>query len=128
MILTLLRTEHRRRGPAGAQQSSPKNPLPVTCLGVVWNRVLLETYLVQDRELWMSDDALQRQADIARLHPDLRAAKAALLSAQCAAHRLRLQYRLHDIVSFRKRTSLEPTIESCHSLYRCFPHIASQLR
>src|ERR1700730_1721149 len=68
----------------------------------------------------MSDDALRRQADIARLNADLRAAKVELLSAQCATDRLRLQYRLQDIVSFGERQSLERTIDSVRSLYRFF--------
>jgi hypothetical protein len=84
--------------------------------------------LVEDRELWMSDDALQRQADIARLNADLRAAKVELLSAQCAADRLRLQYRVQDIVSFGERQSLERTIDSVRSLYRFFSQIEAQMR
>lgn len=68
----------------------------------------------------MPEDALKRQADIARLNADLRAAKVELLSAQCAADRLRLQYRLQDIVSFGERQSLERTIDSVRSLYRFF--------
>ncbi len=76
----------------------------------------------------MSDDALQRQADIARLNADLRAAKVELLSAQCAADRLRLQYRLQDIVSFGERQSLERTIDSVRSLYRFFPRSRPKCR
>jgi hypothetical protein len=46
----------------------------------------------------MLDDASSRQAGIARLISDLRAAKVELLSAQCATDRVRLQYSIADIV------------------------------
>ena len=47
----------------------------------------------------MSNDDSRKQAGIARLASDLRAAKIELLSAQCATDRLRLQYSMADIVS-----------------------------
>jgi hypothetical protein len=76
----------------------------------------------------MSDDAIQRHADIARLNADLRAAKVELLSAQCAADRIRLQYRLPDIASFGERQTLERAIDSVRSLYRFFSQIEAQMR
>jgi len=75
----------------------------------------------------MSDDT-NRQSDIARLNADIRAAKVELLSAQCAADRLRLQYRLEDIVSFGERQNLQGTIDSVRSLYRFFSQIEAQMR
>jgi hypothetical protein len=75
----------------------------------------------------MSDDA-HTQSDIARLNADIRAAKVELLSAQCAADRLRLQYRLQDIVSFGERQTLQRTIDSVRSLYRFFSQIEAQMR
>jgi hypothetical protein len=44
------------------------------------------------------------------------------------ADRLRLQYRLQDIVSFGERQSLERTIDSVRSLYRFFSQIEAQMR
>jgi len=60
----------------------------------------------------MSNDEVKRQADIARLTADLRAAKVELLSAQCATDRLRLQYSLQDIVLFGERQTLDRAIAS----------------
>lgn len=76
----------------------------------------------------MFDDALERQADIARLNADLRVAKVELLSAECAADRIRLQYRLQDIASFGERRTLERTIVSVRSWYRFFSQIEAQMR
>jgi hypothetical protein len=75
----------------------------------------------------LPDDA-KRQADVARLIADLRAAKVELLSAQCAADRLRLQYSLRDIVSFGERQTLERTLASVRSLHRFFSQIEDELK
>jgi len=58
------------------------------------------------------NDALKKQAEVARLASDLRTAKIELLSAQCAADRLRLQYSMADIISFGERQALTGAIAS----------------
>ena len=60
----------------------------------------------------MSNDDPQKQAGIARLTSDLRAAKIELLSAQCATDRLRLQYSVSR-PGFVRRT---PNAEVRHRL------------
>jgi hypothetical protein len=76
----------------------------------------------------MLNDESKRQSEIARLSSDLRTAKIELLSAQCAADRLRLQYSVADIVSFGERQSLKGAIASAASLCRFFASIESQVR
>jgi len=73
-------------------------------------------------------DETKRQADIGRLISDLRSAKVELLSAQCAADRLRLQYSVEDIVSFGERQTLEKAIASAHALQGFFAVIEDRLR
>ena len=46
----------------------------------------------------------KKQIDIARLKADLAAAAVEMLSAHCAADRVRLQYSPQDIVAFAERT------------------------
>jgi hypothetical protein len=76
----------------------------------------------------MLNDESRKQAGIARLASDLRAAKIELLSAQCAADRLRLQYSVADIVSFGERQALKCAIASADAVSRFFSSIADQLR
>jgi hypothetical protein len=76
----------------------------------------------------MLDDASSRQAGIARLISDLRAAKVELLSAQCATDRLRLQYSVADIVSFGERQALKGAIASAGALCRFFASIEDQMK
>jgi hypothetical protein len=76
----------------------------------------------------MSNDEPSKQAGIARLISDLRAAKVELLSAQCAADRLRLQYSVADIVSFGDRRTLEGAIASAGSVCRFFGAIQGRLK
>jgi hypothetical protein len=73
-------------------------------------------------------DESKRPADIGRLISDLRSAKVELLSAQCAADRLRLQYSVEDIVSFGERQTLERAIASAHALKDFFAVIEDRLR
>jgi hypothetical protein len=75
----------------------------------------------------LNDDSL-RQAGIARLNSEVRAAKVELLSAQCAADRLRMQYSVADIVSFAERQSLKGAIASADALCRFFASIAEQIK
>jgi len=76
----------------------------------------------------MLNDEPSRQAGIARLISDLRAAKIELLSAQCAADRLRLQYSVADIVSFGERQALKGAIASADALCRFYGSIQEQLK
>jgi hypothetical protein len=76
----------------------------------------------------MLNDESLRQAGIARLISDVRAAKVELLSAQCAADRLRMQYSVADIVSFGERQSLKGAIASADALSRFFASIAEQIK
>lgn len=74
------------------------------------------------------NEALRRQAEVARLSSDLRTAKIELLSAQCAADRLRLQYSVADIISFGERGALKGAIASAGALCRFFPSLENQLK
>jgi hypothetical protein len=76
----------------------------------------------------MLNNESSKQAGIARLISDLRAAKIELLSAQCATDRLRLQYSVADIVSFGERHALQGAIASAGALCRFFGSIEAQLK
>jgi hypothetical protein len=76
----------------------------------------------------MVNDVSGKQAGIARLASDIRAAKIELLSAQCATDRLRLQYSVEDIVSFGERQALKGAIASAGALCRFFSSIEDQLK
>lgn len=76
----------------------------------------------------MSIDESGRPAGIARLASDLRAAKIELLSAQCAADRLRLQYSVAEIVSLGERQTLKGAIASAGALCRFFASLEDQLK
>jgi hypothetical protein len=76
----------------------------------------------------MFNDDSKKQANIARLIADLRAAKVELLSAQCAADRLRLQYSLEDIVSYGERQALMRAIASADALHRFFSQVVAQIK
>jgi len=75
----------------------------------------------------MLKDESSRQAGVGRLISDLRAAKVELLSAQCAADRLRLQYSVADIVSFGEPQTLQSAIASASALCRFFASIQDQM-
>src|SRR6266567_9029198 len=63
----------------------------------------------------------KKQIDIARLKADLAAASVELLSAHCAADRVRLQYSPQDIVAFGERQALKRAIASVEALHDFFP-------
>jgi hypothetical protein len=69
----------------------------------------------------------RKQVDVARLKADLTAASVELLSAHCAADRVRLQYSLKDIVAFGERHSLQRAITSAEALYRFFSQIEAHI-
>jgi len=72
--------------------------------------------------------AAEKHLDVARLKADVAAASVELLSAHCAADRVRLQYSPQDIVAFSERNSLRRAITSAEALYRFFSQIESHLK
>lgn len=66
--------------------------------------------------------------DVARLKADVAAAGIEILSAQCAADRVRLQYSPEDIVAFGERSTLKRAITSSQALYRFFTLIEVRLK
>ncbi len=68
-----------------------------------------------------------REIDIVRLRADLAAASVELLSAHCAADRVRLQYSPQDIVAFGERRALDRAIASAEALHRFFSQIQGQI-
>jgi len=71
---------------------------------------------------------VKRKFDPSRLTADLAAARVELLSAQCAADRVRLQYSVEDIVAFADRQALENAIASAEALCRFFSRLGAQLK
>jgi len=69
-----------------------------------------------------------KQLDVVRLKADLAAAGVELLSAQCAADRVRLQYSPHDIVTFAERNALKRAIASAEALYHFFSQIDTHIK
>jgi hypothetical protein len=76
----------------------------------------------------MLKDESGRPPGVARLISDLRCAKVELLSAHCAADRLRMQYSVADIVSFGERQALKGAIASAGALCRFFASIDEQMK
>lgn len=70
----------------------------------------------------------KKQFDVARLKADVDAAGIEILSAHCAADRVRLQYAPEDIVAFSERNTLKKAITSSQALYRFFSLIEIQLK
>jgi len=70
---------------------------------------------------------LKKQTDIARLKADLAAASVELLSAHCAADRVRLQYSPQDIVAHGERRTLQRAIASAEAVYNFFSQIQAQI-
>jgi hypothetical protein len=69
-----------------------------------------------------------KNIDGTRLKADLAAAGVELLSAQCAADRLRLQYSPHDIAMLGEARMLKRAIASAEALHQFFSQIAGQLK
>ncbi len=76
----------------------------------------------------MLNDEARMRTGVARLVSDLRAAKIELLSAQCAADRLRLHYSVADIVSFGEPHTLKGAIASASALCHFFASLERQMR
>jgi hypothetical protein len=68
-----------------------------------------------------------KQIDIVRLKADLTAAGVELLSAHCAADRVRLKYSPQDIVAFGERRALQRAIASAEALHNFFSQIRAQI-
>jgi len=69
----------------------------------------------------------KKQVDVVRLKADIAAASVELLSAHCAADRVRLQYSPQDVASFAERRALQRAISSSEAIYRYFREIAAHL-
>jgi hypothetical protein len=72
--------------------------------------------------------AVKKQIDMNRLRADLAAASVEMLSAQCAADRVRLQYSLQDIAIFGDPQALKRAIASAESMHNFFSQVAAELR
>ena len=70
----------------------------------------------------------KKQTDVARLKADLAAASVELLSAHCAADRVRLQYSTQDIIAFGDRRGLLRAISSAEALHSFFAELGAQIR
>lgn len=64
--------------------------------------------------------------DVARLKADIAAARIELLSALCAADRIRLRYSPQDIVHFGERSDLKKAFASAGALCRFFSQLEAQ--
>jgi len=69
----------------------------------------------------------KKQIDVVRLKADLAAAAVELLSAHCAADRVRLRYTVREIVTFAEPASLKKTIASVQALHRFFSQIEAHI-
>jgi hypothetical protein len=72
--------------------------------------------------------AVKKQIDVNRLRSDLAVASVELLSAQCAADRVRLQYSPQDIVSFGERQALKRAVASVEALHNFFSQVGAQIK
>ncbi|HTW58371.1 MAG TPA: hypothetical protein VMD99_09580 [Terriglobales bacterium] len=71
---------------------------------------------------------VKKQIDVARLTADVAAAKVELLSAQCAADRIRLQYSPQEVAAHGDRESLKRALASAEALYRFFSQIEAHFK
>lgn len=69
----------------------------------------------------------KKQVDVARLKAEVAAAGVEILSAHCAADRVRLQYSPEDVVTFSERATLKKAIASADALYRFYSLINLEL-
>jgi hypothetical protein len=72
--------------------------------------------------------AVKKQIDMNRLRADVAAASVEMLSAQCAADRVRLQYSLQDIAIFGDPQALKRAIASAESMHNFFSQVAAEMR
>ena len=71
--------------------------------------------------------AVKRQIDRTRLRADVSAAAVELLSAQCAADRVRLQYSTQDIVALSEPLTLKRALASVEALHNFFSQVAAEI-
>jgi hypothetical protein len=71
---------------------------------------------------------VRKQVDTNRLKADLAAAAVELLSAQCAADRVRLQYSPHEIALYGDPQTLKRALASVKSLRDFFSQIEAQIK
>ena len=69
----------------------------------------------------------KKQVDVARLKAEVAAAGVEILSAHCAADRVRLQYSPEDVVTFGEHPILRKATASAEALYRYFALINLKL-
>lgn len=69
----------------------------------------------------------RKQVDVVRLKADMAAASVELLSAHCAADRVRLQYSPRDVASFADHNALKRAINSSEAIYQFFREIAAHI-
>jgi hypothetical protein len=69
----------------------------------------------------------KKQINVVRLKADMAAASVELLSAHCAADRIRLQYSPRDVASFTDRNALKRAITSSEAIYRFFSEVAAHI-
>jgi hypothetical protein len=72
--------------------------------------------------------AVKRQIDVNRLRADVAAAAVELLSAHCAADRVRLQYSPREVAAYGDHQALKRAIASVEALHRFFSQIGAQIR
>jgi hypothetical protein len=70
----------------------------------------------------------KKPIDVFRLMTDLATAKVELLSAQCAADRIRLQYTPQDVAAFGDRQTLKRVIASAEALHHFFAQIETHIQ
>jgi len=72
--------------------------------------------------------AVKRQIDVNRLRADVSAAAVELLSAHCAADRVRLQYSSQEIATYGDHQALKRAIASVEALHRFFLQVGAHIR
>jgi hypothetical protein len=71
---------------------------------------------------------VKKHIEVERLKNDLARAEVELLSAQCAAERVRLRYSPEDIVTFGERQALKRALASVQALPRFFSEIEAHIK
>lgn len=72
--------------------------------------------------------AVKKQIDVNRLRADLASAAVELLSAHCAADRVRLQYSPQQIAAYGERHALKRAIASVEALHHFFTQVGAHIR
>jgi hypothetical protein len=70
----------------------------------------------------------RKQIDVPRLKADLAAATVELLSAHCAADRVRLRYSPHDIVAHGERAALKKAVQFAAALHDFFSQVDHHIK